>query len=86
VLDPKKAGVETKLDYGVFLTGAGLGGLVDAVINLASFAEPLVFAGLSGTAVLGLKKMAEAALDMGRTPKAAAGEPVSADKLQPPPS
>jgi hypothetical protein len=44
-LDPKKAGAETKADIGVFLVGAALGGIIDAILNVAEFAEPLVFGG-----------------------------------------
>jgi hypothetical protein len=46
--DPSKAGAETKADFGVFLVGTAVGGAVDAIFNLAGFAEPLVFAGICG--------------------------------------
>lgn len=59
-LDPKRAGAETKADIGIFLVGAAVGGGLDAVINVAKFAEPFVFAGLCGAGVLGVKKLWEA--------------------------
>jgi hypothetical protein len=51
------AGAKTQADVGVFLVGAAVGGTLDAVINLAGFAEPFVFAGLTGAGALGLKKL-----------------------------
>jgi hypothetical protein len=63
--DPKGYGAETKADVGVFLVGAAIGGGLDAVLNVAGFAEPFVFAGICGAGALGLKKLVDAA----RTPK-----------------
>ena len=61
-LDPSKAGAETKADVGIFLVGASIGGAVDAIFNFAGFAEPLVFAGICGAGVLGVKKLIDARL------------------------
>jgi hypothetical protein len=54
---PKDYGAETKADIGVFLVGAAIGGGLDAVLNVAGFAEPFVFAGICGGGALGLKKL-----------------------------
>lgn len=59
---PKDYGAETKADIGVFLVGAAVGGGLDAVLNVAGFAEPFVFAGLCGSGALGVKKLIDAAL------------------------
>lgn len=48
---------KTAADVGVFLIGASAGGLVDAALNSFGFAEPMVVAGLTGSAALGLKKL-----------------------------
>jgi hypothetical protein len=47
-LDPRKAGAKNRTDVGAFLIGASIGGIADAVLNVAGFAEPFVFAGLCG--------------------------------------
>lgn len=56
------------MDVGVFLTGAAVGGILDAVLNVAGFAEPLVLAGLAGAGALGLKKMADGAIGTRKPP------------------
>ncbi len=53
----REAGAETPVDVGVFLVGAATGGILDAVVNVAGFAEPFVFASLTGAGALGLKKL-----------------------------
>ncbi len=53
----REAGAETPVDVGIFLVGAATGGILDAVLNVAGFAEPFVFASLTGAGVLGLKKL-----------------------------
>jgi len=63
---PKDAGAVTSGDYGVFLVGAAIGGIVDATLNSFGFAEPMVVAGLTGTAALGIKRLL---LDTSRTTK-----------------
>ncbi len=55
MLDPKKAGAISKGDTAAFLIGASVGGILDAVVNIAGFAEPMLFAGICGTGALGLK-------------------------------
>lgn len=55
--NPKDYGATTRADVGVFLVGAGIGGVVDAVINWAGFAEPFVFAGICGAGALGAKQL-----------------------------
>lgn len=45
-LDPKDFGATSNGDIGVFLVGAAIGGGLDAVLNVAGFAEPFVFAGI----------------------------------------
>jgi hypothetical protein len=57
---PKDYGAETKADVGVFLVGASIGGGLDAVLNVAGFAEPFIFAGICGAGALGLKKILDA--------------------------
>lgn len=56
---PKDYGAETKTDVGVFLVGAAIGGGLDAVLNVAGFVEPFVFAGICGGGALGFKKLVE---------------------------
>ncbi len=58
--DPKDLGAKTAADVGVFLFGAFVGGGLDAVLNVAGFAEPLVFAGICGAGALGPKKIIDA--------------------------
>ena len=53
----RDAGAQTTADVGVFLLGGAIGGLVDAAINAFGFADPLVVAGLTGSAALGLKNL-----------------------------
>ena len=55
--DPKDFGAETKTDIGVFLLGGALGGGLDAIFNVAPFAEPFVFAGICASGALGAKKL-----------------------------
>ena len=50
-------GAETPVDIGLFLVGAAAGGIADAVTNWAGFTEPYVCATLTGSLVLGLKKL-----------------------------
>ena len=57
--NPKNYGAKTTADVGVFLVGAAIGGGLDAVLNVAGFAEPFVFAGICGGGALGLKKLYE---------------------------
>lgn len=58
-LDPEDFGAKSNADIGVFLVGASIGGGLDAVLNVAGFAEPFVFAGICGGGALGLKKLVE---------------------------
>ncbi len=52
----QEAGAQTTADLGVFLIGFATGGIADAVLNFAGFAEPLLCATLCGAGLLGLKK------------------------------
>jgi hypothetical protein len=70
IFDPRALGAESKIDIGIFFLGAGLGGILDAVLNVAEFAEPLAFATMCGPAVFGAKKLIE-----GLWEKPKAGEP-----------
>ena len=56
MIDPSKYGAETSSDIAAFLLGAFVGGTLDAMVNIAGFAEPLVFAPLCGAGTMGLKK------------------------------
>lgn len=56
-LKPSNYGAESAADVGVFALGAAIGGMGDAVLNIAGFAEPMVVAGLTGAGFLGLKKL-----------------------------
>lgn len=58
-LNPEDYGAKSNADIGSFLVGASAGGILDAVFNLAGFAEPLVFAVICGGGALGLKKLFE---------------------------
>jgi hypothetical protein len=53
----EEAGAKTTADVGVFLVGGAAGGIADAIVNVAGFAEPFVFAGFTAMAALGLKKL-----------------------------
>jgi hypothetical protein len=55
---PRDFGAKTRVDVGIFLVGAAVGGGLDAVLNVAGFVEPFVFAGLCGAGALGLKNIA----------------------------
>lgn len=57
MVDPTKYGAETSSDVAAFLIGAFAGGVVDAFVNVAGFAEPLVFASICGAGLLGTKKV-----------------------------
>jgi hypothetical protein len=61
MIDPGKYGIATSGDWAAFLIGASAGGAVDAILNVAGFAEPLVFAGICGAGALGLKRWFDAA-------------------------
>ncbi|MBX9642932.1 MAG: hypothetical protein K2W91_02380 [Novosphingobium sp.] len=56
-LKPSNYGAESAADVGVFALGAAIGGMSDAILNMAGFAEPMVVAGLAGAGALGLKKL-----------------------------
>jgi hypothetical protein len=56
-LKPSSYGAESAADVGCFMLGAAIGGLADATLNFAGFAEPMVVAGLAGAGSLGLKKL-----------------------------
>ena len=62
-LDPKSLGAESRLDIGILFLAAGIGGLLDAIWNVATFAEPIAFATICGPAALGLKKFIEGLLE-----------------------
>lgn len=74
ILDPRALGAESKIDIGVFFLGMGVGGILDAVFDLAKFAEPLTFAAICGPALFGAKKLIEGWLE-----KPKSGEPPRAD-------
>ena len=79
----RSAGADSTADVGIFLIVAATGGILDAVLNLAEFAEPFVFASLTGAGALGLKKLLwdarrearEARVEKGNAP----GQPDSSD-------
>lgn len=56
-LKPSNYGAECATDVGFFVLGAAIGGMADATLNFAGFAEPMVVAGLAGAGALGLKKL-----------------------------
>ena len=60
MLDPKALGAKTSLDFGVFLLAGGIGGILDAILNIADFADPIVFGGMCGAGALGLKNVLSA--------------------------
>lgn len=62
MLDPKSLGVVSKADSAAFLLGAAIGGALDAIFDVAPFAEPLMFAAICGTGVLGAKQAIDAAI------------------------
>jgi len=57
IFDFRALGAESKIDIGIFFLAAGLGGILDAIFNVAEFAEPFAFATLCGPAALGAKKI-----------------------------
>jgi hypothetical protein len=57
MLDPKALGATSSLDVGIFLLAGGVGGIVDAITNVAGFADPVPFGGLCGAGALGLKNI-----------------------------
>ena len=59
-LDPQKVGLRTRADTGFFLVGTFLGGALDAIFDVAGFADPLVFAGICGAGALGVKALIDA--------------------------
>ena len=59
-LDPQKVGLRTRADTGFFLIGTFIGGALDAIFDVAGFAEPLVFAGICGAGSLGVKALLDA--------------------------
>ncbi len=56
-LKPSNFGAKSAADTGVFIFGAAIGGMADAVINFAGFAEPMVVAGFTGSLALGAKQL-----------------------------
>jgi hypothetical protein len=63
IFDPRALGAESKIDVGIFFFGAGLGGILDSIFNVAEFAEPLAFATMCGPALFGAKKFIEGWLE-----------------------
>ncbi len=59
-LDLQKVGLRTRADTGIFLVGSFIGGALDAIFNVAGFAEPIVFAGICGAGALGIKALLDA--------------------------
>ena len=59
IFDPAALGAESKIDVGLLFLGAGIGGILDATLNVAEFAQPLTFAALCGPTVLGVKKIVD---------------------------
>ncbi len=55
--DPEKFGLKSRTDLGTFLLFGSLGGLADAIWNVAAYAEPLTVAPLCGVLALSLKKL-----------------------------
>ena len=55
-LDPELYAPKSSKDIGVTLLGLGGGGLLDAIFNIAPYAEPFVVAPLCGVLCLGLKR------------------------------
>jgi hypothetical protein len=53
----KDAGAKTTADLGFFLAGVFIGGVADAMANIAGFADPMVFAPICGAGSLALKKL-----------------------------
>jgi hypothetical protein len=60
MFDPKALGATSSLDVGIFLFGAGVGGIFDAILNVANSAEPVVFGDMCGAVVLGAKNIVAA--------------------------
>jgi hypothetical protein len=57
MLDPKALGAASSLDVGIFLVGLAIGGILDAVTNVAEFTEPAIFGGLCVAGALGVKNI-----------------------------
>jgi hypothetical protein len=63
IFDPRALGAESKIDIGIFFAAAGAGGILDAIWNVAAFAEPFTFAAICGPAAFGAKKLVEGLFD-----------------------
>jgi hypothetical protein len=63
IFDPRALGAESKIDIGLVFLGAGVGGILDAIFDVAQFAEPLAFATMCGPALFGAKKLVEGWLE-----------------------
>ena len=57
MLDKDKYGIESGGDIAAFLLGFALGASLDAVTNVAGFAEPFTFGGAIGAGTLAIKKV-----------------------------
>jgi hypothetical protein len=59
VFDPRALGAESKIDIGIVFLAGGVGGILDAILDVAEFVEPLAFATLCAPAAFGAKKLLE---------------------------
>lgn len=69
IFDPRALGAESKIDIGIVFLAAGIGGILDAIFNVAEFVEPLAFATLCGPTAFGAKKLLEGWLERKSAPR-----------------
>lgn len=74
IFDPRSLGADSKIDIGLVFLGSGVGGILDAIFNVAEFAEPLAFATMCGPALLGAKKIVEGWLERKSGPSQKGGQ------------